>query len=160
MLLFRKSFSIHYLISFLLRIVMVYMMVRFHSYVFSITLFAYLFLGLYAILIQSIIAALLYFSFIVFFAFFIAYFCCTKCQSTYVSCLHKFPGILARLFRMRTKKRFTKSELYIIYITTSIIILIPQIWLWEIKIVFVLFWICVLFNVFENRILFLSYVEK
>jgi len=136
------------------------MMVRFHSYVFSLTLFSYLFLGFYAVLIQSTFAALFYFFFIVFCSFFIAYFCCTKCQSTYVSCLHKFPGVLTHFFRMKTNKRFRKFELYIIYITTIIVIMIPQLWLWNVKIIFLLFWILVFVDVFENRILFLSYVKK
>lgn len=136
------------------------MVVRLHSYLFSLTLLIYLFLGAYAMFLQSFFSAMLYLFLITFCAFFIAYFCCTKCQSTYVYCLHKFPGILTRFFQMKKTKRFSKLELYIIYITTIVLILIPQIWLWKVKILFVLFWFCVIVNFLENRILFLSYVKK
>jgi hypothetical protein len=136
------------------------MNIKFHIFLFLFSLLLYLFIGLYAIFTQSIIIGLIYLIILVLSSIALAYFCCTKCRFNEDSCLHKIPGILTKILPKRKGKKFTIYDRYVIYLTSVVIILIPQIWLWNIKYLFVIFWTLVLINIIENTILFDSRSKK
>ena len=134
---------------------------KIHSYIFLISLLSYLCIGFYTIIIQSFIAGIIYLIILVIDSFIMAYFCCTKCRFNKAPCRHIIPGILTRYLPKPKQKEFKiyKTQLSL-YLTTAIIIIIPQYWLWNFKYLFVIFWILVIINIIENTIIVKSYFKK
>jgi hypothetical protein len=133
---------------------------KIHTYIFLISLILYICIGLYAVFTQSLIAGIIYLAILFIGSFTIAYTCCTKCRFNKTSCRHIIPGILTRFFSKTKQKKFTIYNLFLIYTTTAIIIIFSQIWLWNIKYLFVIFWLMVIINVIENLIIFKSYFKE
>jgi hypothetical protein len=133
---------------------------KIHTYIFVLSLLSYLYVGLYAVFIKSLIAGFSYLVIILLGSLIIAYTCCTKCRFNKTSCRHIIPGILTRFFPKIKQRRFGIHNLFSIYLASMLIILFPQIWLWNTKYLFVIFWIIVVVNIAENAIIFKSYNSK
>ncbi len=131
---------------------------KIHTYIFLISLVSYLCIGFYTIIIQSVIAGFFYLIILVIDSLIMAYFCCTKCKFNKTACRHIVPGKLTKYLPEPKSKEFKiyKTNLSL-YLTTAIIIIIPQYWLWNFKYLFVFFWILVIINIIENTIIIKSH---
>ena len=126
---------------------------KIHTYIFLITFIIIIILGIYIVFLNSIITGIIYSIFIILSSFFLAYTGCTQCVFNKKSCRHIIPGILTRILPKKERIKYTKKNTIAVYITFLILIMIPQIHLWNNKELFVLYWIFVIINIIENIII-------
>ncbi len=80
----------------------------------------------------------------------IIYSYCTKCEGRF-SCGHVVIGKIAQWLPHRVNSSYTNLDYMGVIIPFLIILIFPQIWLWKIKWMFVLFWILLIVAVFEIK---------
>ena len=74
---------------------------------------------------------------------------CAKCPCKN-HCPHLLPGLIANNIN-RQPGPYTKLELFGLIIALSILLLMPNIWLWHNLPAFILYWIIVIIAIFEIR---------
>jgi hypothetical protein len=114
---------------------------RFHG-LFSLTLvFAAVGIALIYMLKLSTASGLLYLALIIIAIPIVLYAYCAKCTCRNGACSHVFPGRLTRLLPARKPGPYSLMD----YLGTVLSLLalfgFPQLWLWQTKTVFIVFWI-------------------
>lgn len=106
-------------------------------------------IGLFSIAKFSLISAVLYIAIILIFTSLIIYSFCAKCDCRLESCSHVFPGKMTKLFPDRKQTKYSNLDRFITSLSLVFILIFPQLWLWKIKFLFILFWVLFLAAVAE-----------
>ena len=124
---------------------------KFHG-IFSFTLMSLSYLLAIVIVYNSSVNfALLYILVIFVSSFLIVYSFCTKCACRGKGCAHLLPGKLAGLLPKREQGEYSKLDIVGTIVGIAAIISFPQYWLWQQKIVFVVFWVVQIIAVLEVK---------
>lgn len=110
------------------------------GYSINLLMTLYLALGVGVIVCDSLAFGLLYLALIALGFLAVAYSWCAKCPCRSGGCAHLWLGKLGGLLPAREPGRFTAGD----WIGTAVYLgglhLLPQVWLWQYKALFVLFW--------------------
>ncbi len=121
---------------------------RFHGIVSFAILDLTIVISLFAIAKTSLIHTVIYFFGSVIAGLSIILLYCTKC-SCKSKCSHVLPGQLALLFKNRETLTYKPFDYLGTVIAGAFIILYPQYWLWNFKILFVAFWLLIIVAILQ-----------
>jgi hypothetical protein len=107
-------------------------------------------MGIYCIMADKILYAILYtlFLFIGFSA--IIFFFCRKCSSRN-NCSHVFLGPITKIMPQAKRANYSPSDYFIVLIILLLIIGIPQFWLWKFSVLPIAHWILLLVAGFQIK---------
>ena len=114
---------------------------KFHGVFSLILIFFSIVIGLLFILNKSLPMGLLYIVIIFVSPVIIVYSFCSKCICRLDSCGHIFPGKLSKLLPSRKQNDYTMLDILGAAVLLIVLIIFPQVWLWENKIVLIIFWL-------------------
>ncbi len=110
-------------------------------YVGNLLMLIWLALGVWVVLDSSVSMGILYIVVIFLSLIIVAYSLCAKCPCRFQSCAHIVLGQLARLLPRRKPGKYTSWDRVGATIYLLGLHALPQYWLWQNKILFVLFWV-------------------
>jgi len=110
------------------------------GYVVNLLMLAYLGLGVWVVMRDSIFWGILYIVLIGLSFFVVAYAWCAKCPCRSGACTHIWVGKLTRFLPQREPGKYTVGDWMGQVVYLMGLHLLPQYWLWQDKALFVLFW--------------------
>ena len=129
------------------------MKARFHG-VFSLVLVSLsAIVALMALMTESISMGMLYLVILCVSPLIILYAFCAKCLCREHACSHVFPGRLTRFLPERTQTDYTFSDIFWTAIPLMALFIFPQFWMWQNKLLFILFWVLFLAGLLEILLL-------
>ena len=114
---------------------------KFHGVFSLILIFFSIVIGLLVIMNKSLSMGLLYIVIIFISPVIIVYSFCSKCICRLDSCGHILPGKLSKLLPSRKQNNYTMLDILGTFVSLTVLIIFPQVWLWENKIVLIIFWL-------------------
>ena len=78
---------------------------------------------------------------------------CAKCTCKDKACSHVLPGMLTRLLSQRKQGPYTKGDYFWTGVSLTALLGFPQFWLWQSKLLFVVYWILLLIGLLEILLL-------
>jgi hypothetical protein len=115
---------------------------RIHGLVSILLAIFALVLGLYSVISQSLVYGLMYAAVMTVSPFIIGYAFCSKCPCKVDSCGHVFVGKITKYVPERKQGSYTMIDYIAVCIPVLVLIAFPQMWLWDNKILFGIFWVC------------------
>lgn len=82
----------------------------------------------------------------------IVYSFCSKCLCRFDECGHVFPGKLSQRLPLRKQGSYTFWDYTGVMVPFLALLLFPQIWLWQNKVVWFIFWLLIIIAIFEIRL--------
>ncbi|ODS42727.1 MAG: hypothetical protein MSIBF_05370 [Candidatus Altiarchaeales archaeon IMC4] len=125
---------------------------RFHGVISLFLIFFSIIIGLLSILSDSLPTGLLYVAIILISPLIVIYSFCSKCICRLDSCAHIFPGNLSKLLPPRKQGNYTGLDILGAAIPLAVMLLFPQFWLWENKILLIIFWLLFLIALAEIKL--------
>lgn len=105
-------------------------------------------IALFSIALKSLMVAATYFIGITIAAILILYLFCSKCSSKN-NCSHVYPGQLAKVFKNQTPIKYTRTDYLVTGLSLAFVILSPQYWLWQNKMLFITYWALTVFSLIK-----------
>ena len=114
---------------------------KFHGVFSLILIFFSIVIGLLIIMNKSLPMGLLYIAIIFISPVIVVYSFCSKCICRLDSCGHIFPGKLSKLLPSRKQNNYTMLDILGAAVSLTVLIIFPQVWLWENKNFLIIFWL-------------------
>ena len=126
-------------------------MLKFHGIMSILLILTAFILGWFQIFIASFAFGLIYIGLFLLTNFFIYILYCSKCPADIKTCPHVFQGALKLIFPVKKEGDYTKFDYGLIILGFLAIVLFPQYWLKNNLILLIVFWIIIVFALFQIR---------
>jgi hypothetical protein len=114
---------------------------RIHGFISIMLVISAFAIGLYAVISHSLAYGIIYAAVMAVSPFIIGYAFCSKCPCRIDSCGHVFVGKITKYVPERKQGAYTMIDYIAVFIPIIVLIAFPQIWLWNNKILFGIFWL-------------------